>query len=133
MNTSIDWQDKYNRDVNGLNNEGDPIGGDPAGGYRADIANLTKQNNQLYTERAFAAIALARMALLAGFKAGVGKDDKEQNDDEWRVVLYVETPAGQVSWHIAPDDQTLLEGLPAYDGVWDGSFRSRDGSFAFWE
>lgn len=32
--------DKYNRDVYGLNNEGDPIGGDPAGGYANDNARL---------------------------------------------------------------------------------------------
>lgn len=28
------WQDKYNREVEGLNNEGDPIGGDPPCGLR---------------------------------------------------------------------------------------------------
>ena len=33
-------RDKYDRDVYGLNNEGDPIGGDPAGGYANDNARL---------------------------------------------------------------------------------------------
>lgn len=31
---------KYQRDVYGLNNEGDPIGGDPAGGYANDNLRL---------------------------------------------------------------------------------------------
>ena len=31
---------QYQRDVYGLNNEGDPIGGDPAGGYANDNARL---------------------------------------------------------------------------------------------
>lgn len=33
-------RDKYDRDVYGLNNEGDPIGGEPAGGYANDNARL---------------------------------------------------------------------------------------------
>lgn len=31
---AINWYDKYQRDVEGLNNEGDPIGGDPPRGLR---------------------------------------------------------------------------------------------------
>ena len=34
---------KYQRDVYGLNNEGDPIGGDPAGGYANDNAQLRSE------------------------------------------------------------------------------------------
>ena len=33
-------ESRYQRDVCGLNNEGDPIGGDPAGGYANDNARL---------------------------------------------------------------------------------------------
>lgn len=89
--------------------------------------------DDLYSQRASVVAALARMAIMAGFKAGVGLDDKEANDIEWRRVLYVDTPAGQVSWHIAPCDQHLLEGIPAYAGKWDGTYKSRDGSFAIWD
>lgn len=36
-------------------------------------------------------------------------------------IVYVETPAGQMSWHICPDDMDLFEGLPLVDShVWDG-------------
>ena len=31
---SMTWEDRYNRDVEGLNNEGDAIGGEPARGMR---------------------------------------------------------------------------------------------------
>lgn len=34
---------RYDREVLGLNNEGDPIGGDPAGGYRNDNARLQQR------------------------------------------------------------------------------------------
>lgn len=79
-----------------------------------------------YTERTIAAVLLAKAALAAGGKAGVGKDDNEDWDDEWRVVLYVDTPAGQFSWHIAPNDQHMLEDIPAYGGKWDGTFNSKN-------
>lgn len=36
-------EDRYQRDVYGLNNEGDPIGGDPAGGFANDNARLSAQ------------------------------------------------------------------------------------------
>lgn len=38
-------KDKYNRDVYGLNNEGDPIGGEPAGGYKNDLERMTKDRD----------------------------------------------------------------------------------------
>lgn len=85
--------------------------------------------DRAYTERAYAAAALAKMAIKAGFNAGVGLDDREDVDRQWRVVLYVDTPGGQASWHIAPKDQHVLEGIPEYTGKWDGMFKSRDGSF----
>lgn len=34
---------RYDREVLGLNNEGDPIGGDPAGGYKNDNARLQQR------------------------------------------------------------------------------------------
>ena len=36
----VKLESRYQRDVYGLNNEGDPIGGDPAGGYANDNARL---------------------------------------------------------------------------------------------
>lgn len=36
-------------------------------------------------------------------------------------VVYVETPVGQMSWHIHPDDMDLFEGLCIdTDHMWDG-------------
>lgn len=35
-------------------------------------------------------------------------------------VLYVESPAGQLSWHIHPDDLWLFDMVPVVDGYpWD--------------
>jgi hypothetical protein len=82
-----------------------------------------------YTQRAIAAIAFAHTVLALGGTAGVGQDDRQDQAEEWRVVLYVDTPAGQLSWHIAPADQPMLAGLPEYKGKWSGSSNSSNTEF----
>ena len=83
--------------------------------------------DSVYAERNRLAVAFARMALAAGFRAGKGVDP-----DKWPVV-YVETPNGQVSWHIAESEASALEGLPEYPGEWDGSYRARDANWCVWD
>lgn len=85
-----------------------------------------------YTERSYASAALARMALRTGLDAGTGLDDTPGMDG-FSTILYVDTPAGQVSWHYKDDDLWLLDGLPRYEKPWDGTSRSKDGSFAVWD
>jgi len=90
---------------------------------KADAENekLRAKADSIYSERNRLAVAFARMALAAGFKAGTGVDPDET---KWPVV-YVETPNGQVSWHIASHDADILSGLPVYEGQWDGTYRAR--------
>lgn len=38
-----EWRDRYMRDVEGLNNEGDPIGGDPPSGLRQQLAAASER------------------------------------------------------------------------------------------
>lgn len=82
--------------------------------------------DRAYSERAACAAALARMALESGFNAGTGVDKDGQ------PVLYVDTPNGQVSWHIAEHDLDVLKGLPVYGRQWDGTFRSREKDWSIW-
>lgn len=93
------------------------------------LQKQTEATTVAYTQRAIAAIAFAHTVISLGGVAGVGRDGRENQPDAWRVVLYVDTPAGQLSWHIAPHDQHMLEGLPTYAGVWDGTYNSSDASF----
>ena len=76
------------------------------------ITELEKYKNEAYSERNRTVILFAKTALQLGLKAGVGKDDNTQWDDEWRNVVYIDLPQGQVSWHISPTEIHLLEGLP---------------------
>lgn len=85
--------------------------------------------NRAYRERNIAVIALAKMAILAGYNAGKGKD---QNDieEKWNNVVYIDLPNGkQISFHIAPDEVGFLKDIPEYNGEWDGTFLGRDGEY----
>jgi hypothetical protein len=98
---------------------------------KADAENekLRAKADSIYSERNRLAVAFARMALAAGFKAGTGVDPDET---KWPVV-YVETPNGQVSWHIASHDADILSGLPVYEGQWDGTYRARKADWCVWD
>jgi hypothetical protein len=83
-----------------------------------------EQLDAVYAQRNELAIAFVKAALAAGWKAGRGTDP--QADHEWSNVVYVDLPDGrQVSWHIAPREAHLLEGLPYYKGEWDRTFVGR--------
>lgn len=87
------------------------------------MVELERRVDTAYHQRNNAAVALVRMALLLGWPAGRGLDDKTDNDLEWRHVVYLDLPNGeQVSYHMAPADVPLLDGLPEYTGAWDGKF-----------
>lgn len=87
------------------------------------MCDLERRVDTAYTQRNNAAVALVRMALLLGWPAGRGLDDKTDNAPEWRHVVYLDLPNGeQVSYHMAPADVPLLEGLPEYAGKWDMKF-----------
>lgn len=78
----------------------------------------------VYVQRNELAVAFVKAALAAGWNAGRGTDP--QADHEWSNVVYVDLPDGrQVSWHIAPHQAHLLDGLPFYKGEWDRTFVGR--------
>ncbi|MFD9815160.1 hypothetical protein [Streptomyces sp. NPDC059080] len=69
----------------------------------------------LYRERAY---------LLGGYVAMFGGvlSHSDPTMPDW-PVLYIESPKGQLSWHMRPGDRDIFEGLkvPTVDGYpWDG-------------
>ena len=60
-------ESQYQRDVWGLNNEGDPIGGEPAGGYANDNARLRAELAAIKAQEPVAEIALSD----DGYKIGL--------------------------------------------------------------
>ena len=65
----------------------------------------------LYRERAHLVAHLAAI-----YPSRIGVDPAEP---DWPVV-YVETEAGQLSWHLAAADLPLFAQVPRGDADWDG-------------
>jgi hypothetical protein len=85
--------------------------------YRAEEAK-----DGAYNERDRCVALIARMARQLGYTAGLGAHDPNDEawDPAWRTIVFVDLPAGQVSWHIADHERPLFSFLPPYVGAWDG-------------
>lgn len=70
--------------------------------------------DEAYFDRNQLALAFARLAQARGWRVGIGVDPAEP---DW-PVLYVDTPEGQVSWHLKKDEVEVAA-WPAYAGKWD--------------
>lgn len=73
-------------------------------------------NNSVYKERNDLVCVLSKI-----FPAWLGKHDGEDWDDEWRNIVYIETPNGQASWHIKDRElenfsHLTLDDTKSYDG-----------------
>ncbi len=77
------------------------------------VRNLQSSLDLVYFERNALAQLVAALLLEKGYKAGIGQD----TDPDWPTA-FIETPAGQMSWHL-PAAQ-VNPGLPEYPGKWDG-------------
>lgn len=77
-----------------------------------------------YGERNRCVYLIVLLAQALGLRVGMGRHiDKEDVpwDDEWRNVVYVDLPSGQVSWHIHDSEMTWgFDALPKYPDPWDG-------------
>lgn len=89
---------------------------------RKTARQLRSQKDGAYAERNRCVALIARLALLLGWRAGVGQHPAEDTawDADWRTIVFVDLPTGQASWHLHDSHRGLVEGLPAYEGRWDG-------------
>lgn len=89
---------------------------------QAEVAELRKQKNDVYSERNKCVAVMLRMALQLGLKAGVGAHPASDANWEadWRTIVFIDLPTGQVSWHFHASELRLLFDAPAYTGEWDG-------------
>ena len=80
--------------------------------HRAEVDEARAERDAAYRERARLVAFLA-----ACYESGMLTDSAEP---DWPVV-YVSTPAGQLSWHIAKGDLGLFAHVPVTtDPAWDG-------------
>lgn len=83
--------------------------------YFKDEAPTTQSTaDEAYYDRNQAVMAFARLAEAQGWTVGIAEDP---DAPQW-PVLYVDTPEGQVSWHLPKDGITGK--FDRYKGEWDG-------------
>jgi len=87
-----------------------------------------KERDAAYTERNRLVAALARLVPLAlprvpgVVSAWLAEHDPADAgwDPEWRTIVLIEGPTGQLSWHLHDSDVPLFDGLPRGPNSWDG-------------
>ena len=61
------------------------------------------------------------VALLATmYPSGIRPTQIEGWDLAWNNCVYIDTPAGQMSWHYHDKDAAMFDHLPPYHKPWDG-------------
>lgn len=73
------------------------------------------EKDAVYHERDQFVALLARV-----YPSGVRKTVIEGWDPERENCIYIDTPAGQLSWHVHDVEMSMFEELPPYEKPWDG-------------
>ena len=85
-----------------------------------DLWRAVAAKDAAYKERNQVVAALARAAMLLGWKVGLRKTAIEGWDADWHNCVFIDLPTGQASWHFHDSELPLFRGLPDYDATWDG-------------
>lgn len=86
------------------------------------ITDLVENKDNAYAERNKCVALIARMAIKLDLVVGLARHHEEDKDweDDWRNIVFIELPSGQVSWHIHDSDLPMFKSLLPYEGKWDG-------------
>lgn len=76
--------------------------------------------NAIYRERNLCVALIAELADLIDIPAYIAEHEGEEWDKEWRNVLFLELPTGQVSWHLHESEIENFPHIPRRPGQWDG-------------
>lgn len=85
-----------------------------------------KERDSAYTERNRLVAALARLIMDlerdGSPKAWLAEHDPTDAgwDPEWRTIVFIDGPTGQLSWHLHDSDVPLFDGFPRGENYWDG-------------
>lgn len=84
----------------------------------AERSEWKRRLDAAYTERNCCVSLAARMAIALGYRTGIRCDPAEEPG--WQHIIYLDLPAGQVSWHIPDRELPFFSFLPSYPAPWDG-------------
>jgi hypothetical protein len=86
------------------------------------LADVTAAKDQAYSERNRCVAALALMAKGNGWPVGLARHpEAEVWEDDWRNIVWINLPSGQVTWHLHDSELPLFDFLtldPSFE--WDG-------------
>jgi hypothetical protein len=86
-----------------------------------DLEAAVKAKDTAYAERNRCVAALARVAVVMGLAAWRARHVGDLWEDDWRNIVFIRLPEGQVSWHIHDSELPLFDWLPLRDDrPWDG-------------
>ena len=98
--------------------------------HRADAASQSLRERDearaakdgAYAERNRCVVALAKLAGMLGWEYGRALHPAEDTEWEadWRNIVYIDLPTGQVSWHFHDSESALFAAFPEYGKPWDG-------------
>jgi hypothetical protein len=89
-------------------------------GARRELEEMEKRKDGAYIERNQCVALIARMAIALGWNACVTKTAIEGWSEDWHGCIYIELPAGQVSWHFHDSQAHLFSDIPRGSVKWDG-------------
>lgn len=85
------------------------------------IEELEAQKDGAYSERNKMLVGMCSMAIALGYGVYVMPHVGEEWDDDWRNIVVIEGPTGQMSWHVHDSEMELFKGLPhVSENRWDG-------------
>lgn len=84
------------------------------------IKELEAEKNKAYAERNLLVVALSKL-----FPASLERHpETEAYEDDWRWIVFIDLPAGQVCWHIHDSELPHFDHLQRNTGrKWDGHDR----------
>lgn len=85
---------------------------------RLEAASRAKDG--AYAERNKVLVLVALMAQRLGINVGIGQHVGEDWDADWRNILFIDLPAGQVSWHLHDSEASMFYFVGTYAAKWDG-------------
>lgn len=85
-----------------------------------EIELLRAQKDAAYLERNQVVAAFAKMADAMGWRVVLARTVIEGWSEDWCGCIFIETPAGQLSWHFHDSQAYLFDGLPNGTAKWDG-------------
>lgn len=85
---------------------------------------MSETMDEVYHERDQVIALAVWLALQSGLSVWIGEHERSDAawESDWRHIVYIRLPTGQVSWHIHKSELGLFRLLPsrASVGTWDG-------------